>query len=76
MRISLCRSLVACWFVVAVTALSCGCASSDETLQSRIENKINNPETSSNVAPPSPEHYNQFAQEFESAWPFGPYSQQ
>ena len=76
MRISLCRLLVASGFVAVVTALSSGCASSDKTLQSRIENKINNPETNSNVEAPTTEHYNSFAQDFESAWPFGPYSHQ
>jgi hypothetical protein len=76
MRISLCRSLVAGGFVAVVIALSSGCASSDETLQSRIENKINNPETNSNVPPPTSKHYNSFSQDYESAWPFGPYSQE
>jgi hypothetical protein len=76
MRISLCRLLVAGGFVAVVTALSSGCASNDQTLQGRIENKVSNPETNSNVPSPTSEHYNSFAQDFESAWPFGPYSQQ
>jgi len=73
MRISLCRLLVAGGFVAVITAFSSGCAS-DQTLQGRIENKISNPETNSNVPSPTSEHYNSFAQDFESAWPFGPYS--
>ena len=56
---------------VMVVALS-GCASDQGTLQSRIESKINNPEPSD--VPLSTEHYNSFAQDFEPAWPFGPYS--
>jgi hypothetical protein len=58
-----------------VVAFFSGCASSQGTLQSRIENKIDNPDTTSNVTPTA-EHYNSFAQDFEPAWPFGPYSQQ
>jgi Fe-S cluster biogenesis protein NfuA len=75
MRIPLCRLLVAAGLVAVVGTLSSGCASSDGTLESRIESKVNNPETNSNVTPTS-EHYNSFAQDFEPAWPFGPYSQQ
>jgi hypothetical protein len=55
---------------VMVGALS-GCAN-EGTLQSRIESKINNPDTSN--VPLTNEHYNSFAQDFEPAWPFGPYS--
>lgn len=75
MRISLRRLLVATGFVAVVTALFSGCAGSDQTLQGRIENKISNPETNSNVTISS-EHYNSYNKEFEAAWPFGPYSQQ
>ena len=56
---------------VMVVALS-GCAANQATLQNRIESKIDNPDTS-NVQL-SNEHYNPFAQNFEPAWPFGPYS--
>jgi Fe-S cluster biogenesis protein NfuA len=74
MRISLCRLLVAGGSIM-VGALCSGCAGNEGTLQSRIENKINNPETTSNVTPTT-EHYNSFAQDFEPEWPFGPYSRQ
>jgi hypothetical protein len=74
MRISLCRLLIAGGCAM-VFALSSGCASNQGTLQSRIENKIDNPDTTSNVTPTT-EHYNSFAQDFEPAWPFGPYSHQ
>ncbi len=60
--------------MMAVAFIS-GCASDQGTLQSRIENKIDNSTNTSNVTP-STEHYNSFAQDFEPAWPFGPYSQQ
>jgi len=70
MRISLCRLTVALGSVMVV-ALS-GCAGDQGTLQSRIENKIDNPETSN--VPLTNEHYNSFAQDFEPTWPFGPYS--
>ena len=55
---------------VMVVAFS-GCTDQG-TLQSRIESKINNPDTSD--VPLTNEHYNSFAQDFEPAWPFGPYS--
>jgi len=69
MRISLRRLMVALGSLTVV-ALS-GCADQG-TLQSRIENKINNPDTG-NVELTN-EHYNSFAQDFEPAWPFGPYA--
>jgi hypothetical protein len=71
MRISLCRLMVALGSVMVV-ALS-GCVTNQGTLQSRIESKINNPDTSN--VPLSNEHYNSFAQDFEPGWPFGPYSE-
>ena len=56
-----------------VTALSLSsCASSDIPLQSRIERKIETP-NNGNVEIGTA-HYNQFSQEFEDPWPFGPYS--
>jgi hypothetical protein len=48
------------------------CASSDTPLQSRIERKIETP-NNGNVEIGTA-HYNQFSQEFEDPWPFGPYS--
>ena len=48
------------------------CASSDTSLQSRIERKIDTPNNDNvdiGVA-----HYNKFSQGFEDPWPFGPYS--
>jgi len=49
-----------------------GCASHDTTLQSKIESDIHNPD-SGNVQL-TPNHFNSFAQDFESEWPFGPQS--
>lgn len=48
------------------------CASSDSTLESRIEHKINTP--ANNGVEIDSEHYNQFSQDFEGPWPFGPVS--
>jgi hypothetical protein len=48
------------------------CASSNAPLQSRIESKIQTP-NSSNVEIGTA-HYNKFSQGFEEPWPFGPYS--
>ena len=48
------------------------CASSDTSLQSRIEHKIDTPNNDNvdlGIA-----HYNKFSQGFEDPWPFGPYS--
>ena len=46
------------------------CASSDTSLQSRIEHKIDTPDNVDiGVA-----HYNKSSQGFEDPWPFGPYS--
>jgi hypothetical protein len=56
-----------------VTPLSLSsCASSNTPLQSRIERKIETP-NNGNVEIGTA-HYNQFSQEFEDPWPFGPYS--
>jgi hypothetical protein len=56
-----------------VTPLSLSsCASSDTPLQSRIERKIETP-NSGNVEIGTA-HYNQYSQQFEEPWPFGPYS--
>ena len=58
-----------------MTALSLSsCASSDAPLQSRIERKINTPDNG-NVKIGTAT-YNQFSQQFEEPWPFGPYSTQ
>jgi len=48
------------------------CASGDSSLQSRIEGKIKTPVN--NGIQIDSEHYNQFSQDFEGPWPFGPYS--
>jgi hypothetical protein len=48
------------------------CASSDAPLQSRIERKIDTP-NSGNVEIGTA-NYNKFSQEFDEPWPFGPYS--
>ncbi len=48
------------------------CVSSDAPLQSRIERKIDTP-NNDNVDIGTA-HYNQFSQEFDEPWPFGPYS--
>jgi hypothetical protein len=48
------------------------CASSNGSLQSRIERKIQNPDNE--AVKIGTEHYNPFAKDFEQAWPFGPYS--
>jgi hypothetical protein len=48
------------------------CASSDTPLQSRIERKIETP-NNGNVEIGTA-HYNQYSQQFEEPWPFGPYS--
>ena len=48
------------------------CASGDSSLQSRIERKIDVPANSGvNMGTG---HYNQFSQDYELPWPFGPYS--
>jgi hypothetical protein len=49
-----------------------GCANSDKSLQSRIEHKLDNPETE-NVQI-SAALYNTLSKGFEESWPFGPYS--
>jgi hypothetical protein len=56
---------------ILVATLS-GCASQDETLQNRIERDIHNPDSGNIQLGTS--YYNQHAQEFEPAWPFGPLS--
>jgi hypothetical protein len=48
------------------------CASSNGSLQSRIERKVQNPDNE--AVKISAEHYNPYAKGFEGAWPFGPYS--
>jgi hypothetical protein len=48
------------------------CASSDGSLQSRIERKVDNPDKE-NVQIGTA-HYNEYAKGFEEPWPFGPYS--
>jgi hypothetical protein len=48
------------------------CASSDSSLQSRIERKIDAPVNRG--VDMGPYHYNQFSQGYEPPWPFGPYS--
>ena len=48
------------------------CVSSDAPLQSRIERKIDTP-NSGNVDIGA-SHYNSFSQEFDDPWPFGPYA--
>lgn len=58
---------------ILVATLS-GCASHDETLQSRMERDINNPDSSNSNVQLGNSHYNQAAQQFEEAWPFGPQS--
>ena len=55
----------------AVLGLS-ACASSNRSLQSRIESKVQNPE-SENVQIGAA-HYNAYSKDFEEPWPFGPYS--
>ena len=56
---------------VMVVGLS-ACANSNGSKQSRIEQKISNPDTE-NVRIGTA-HYNQYAKGFEEPWPFGPYS--
>ena len=72
MRILFFLPLVLLGYVTPLSLSSC--ANSDVPLQSRIERKIETPNNSNvdiGVA-----HYNQFSQEFEEPWPFGPYSTQ
>jgi hypothetical protein len=64
------RLLVAFGFFVLL-GLS-ACASNNGSLQSRIENKVQNPE-SENVQIGAA-HYNAYSKGFEETWPFGPYS--
>ena len=64
------RLLVAFGFFVLL-GLS-ACASNNGSLQSRIENKVQNPE-SENVQIGAA-HYNAYSKGFEEPWPFGPYS--
>jgi hypothetical protein len=70
MKILSCLLLVLLAFVVAPD-LS-GCANNSGSLQSRIEHKVDNPE-SENVQIGTA-HYNSYSKGFEEAWPFGPYS--
>jgi hypothetical protein len=70
MRIFFCLPIA---FLAMVIPLSLnGCASNRGTLQSRIESKLDTPDS---------EHvqigtatYNRFSRGFEEPWPFGPYS--
>jgi hypothetical protein len=56
---------------VSLLSLS-SCLSSDLPLQSRIERKIETPDNSNvNIGTA---RYNQYSQQFEEPWPFGPYS--
>jgi hypothetical protein len=48
------------------------CASSAGDLQSRIENKLNQPDTGHVKIGTAT--YNRFSRGFEEPWPFGPYS--
>jgi hypothetical protein len=70
MRILFFRLLVVAGSVL-VLSLS-ACASNNGSLQSRIERKVENPE-SGNVQIGTA-HYNSYSKGFESPWPFGPYS--
>ena len=56
---------------VLILGLS-ACASSDGSLQSRIEHKIESPDTQNTQIGVA--HYNTYAKDFEEPWPFGPYS--
>jgi hypothetical protein len=57
----------------SVTPLSLSsCASSDSSLQSRIERKIETP--ANNGVDMGTAHYSQFSQGYEAPWPFGNYS--
>jgi hypothetical protein len=70
MRMVFFRLLVALGFFVLL-GLS-ACAGNSGSLQSRIENKVQNPE-GENVQIGAA-HYNPYAKGYEEAWPFGPYS--
>jgi protein involved in sex pheromone biosynthesis len=48
------------------------CVSSNGSLESRIERKVQNPDNQ--AVKITTEHYNPYAKGFEGAWPFGPYS--
>ena len=70
MRILFFRLLVALESAILL-GLS-ACASDNGSLQTRIERKVENPE-SDNVKMGTA-HYNPSSKGFEDAWPFGPYS--
>ena len=70
MRMLFFRLLVALEFAILL-GLS-ACASDNGSLQTRIERKVDNPE-SDNVKIGTA-HYNPSSKGFEDAWPFGPYS--
>ncbi|HYY26789.1 MAG TPA: hypothetical protein VE860_02545 [Chthoniobacterales bacterium] len=70
MKISLFQLLTV--FALMLIGTLSGCAAHDETLQSRIERDVNNPD-SGNIQL-GPRTYNQSSQEYEAAWPFGPLS--
>jgi hypothetical protein len=70
MRILFFRLIVAPGFLIVL--LFSACASNNGSLQSRIESKLDNPE-SDNVQIGTA-HYNPYAKDFEEPWPFGAYS--
>jgi hypothetical protein len=57
---------------VMVFYLSACASNNNRSLQSRIESKVNNPE-SDNVQIGTA-NYNPYAKDFEQPWPFGPYA--
>jgi hypothetical protein len=70
MRIPYFRWLVALGSVIVLNLSAC--AGNDGSLQSRIERKVENPQ-SENVQIGA-DHYNAYSKGFEQPWPFGPYS--
>jgi hypothetical protein len=70
MRVFTFRVLVALGSLI-VLHLS-ACANNNRSLQSRIESKLDNPD-SENVQIGTA-HYNPYSKGFEEPWPFGPYS--
>ena len=59
-------------FGAAVVLGLTGCANNNKSLQSRIERKVDNPDTDSVQIGTA--HYNPYSKGFEEPWPFGPYS--
>jgi hypothetical protein len=70
MRILFFRLLVA--FESAILLGLSACASDNGSLQTRIERKVENPESDNTKIGTA--HYNPSAKDFEKPWPFGPYS--